>query len=206
MGPTAPGGQSGEAVIAMRLESKELIDYCWLIRFKSSSKLNALATGTSIFKACIKSPSSQNLNIDCTLNMWITFRRWHKLPEQQHEIHQHFEENLHTIRLPDCCCSRSFPNFWAVSHEEPHDNFITKLKHSSSEKHKEATQDYQGMLKHTGSATLSMSNESFRSWVLSIWNIATGVTAPSSVVLHESKSINGIKNIVASEEGHSSAS
>ena len=40
-----------------------------------------------------------------------------------------------------------------------------------------------------------MSNESFRIWVLSIWNIATGVTAPPSVVLHKSKSIKSIKHI-----------
>ena len=100
---------SGEAVLARRLGFKVLIVYFWLICFESSSKLNALTTGTSIFKACIKySPSSQNL--DCTSNRWITFRRWQKLPEQQHEIHQHFKEGLHTICLPDCCCSRSFLN------------------------------------------------------------------------------------------------
>ena len=34
---------------------------------------------------------------------------------------------------------------------------------STSEKHKEASQDYQGMQKHTGSATLSMSKESIHS-------------------------------------------
>ena len=38
---------------------------------------------------------------------------------------------------------------------------LIDVKHSTSEKHKEATQDYQGVLKHTG-ATLSMSMESIQ--------------------------------------------
>ena len=40
-----------------------------------------------------------------------------------------------------------------------------------------------------------MSKESIHSRDLSIWNIATGVTVPPSVVLHKSKSFNSIKHI-----------
>ena len=46
---------------------------------------------------------------------------------------------------------------------------LTNVKQSTSEKHKEATQDYQGMQKPTGSATLSMSKESIHSSATSLY-------------------------------------
>ena len=51
-----------------------------------------------------------------------------------------------------------------------------------------------------------MSKESIHSCDVSIRNIATGVTAPPSIILHKSKSIIDIKLILASTEGQLFAS
>ena len=99
MGPAAPGGQSGEAVIARRLRSKGLIVYCWLICFESSS---------------------QYLNIDCTSEDDKSF-----LSNNMKSTSTSKKAPMPFVCLIVVVPGLS-PIFshWAVSHEEPRDNLL----------------------------------------------------------------------------------